>query len=443
MPPDLVSLICDAEAFVSVRPLTRKIAAVTAAAALVLSGCGRFAPSSPASGTKVLRMWTEQYTGGNAGLEAALKAFTAKTGIKVQYTAYSTDGLKQALKNAEGTSAMPDVFQSWTGIGLTGPYMEAKAVEPLGKYYAKYGWTSKLLPGAVKIATFNGQKMAVPFDIHGMAIVYRKDLFAKAGITTLPTTYSQLLADNAKLKAHGIIPFSLAGQFSWDTMRLLDSLLDMECGAATFDQLRALKLSWTKTPCAQAGFTQLRTWVKNYLPSDYMGLNPNSNQQYTAMLAGKAAMTIDGDWSVRMLQQDKQNLSNWGFFPFPTGTGQLAYFTESLWMSSTSPNKNEAAELINFLVSKPIQEKYFNQLNTIVSPTKGVTTPASVDPLTRQWIATISKYSSVFQPSDQAFPPTVAADYLQNQDDVVLGKETPAQAVAAFQTDISNYESSK
>jgi raffinose/stachyose/melibiose transport system substrate-binding protein len=408
----------------------------------LLAACGRFTPASSSSGKKSLRFWTEQYTGGNAGLEAALKSFTAKTGIKVQYTAYSTDGLKQALKNAEGTSAMPDVFESWTGIGLTGPYMQAKAVEPLGKYYKQYGWSSKLLPGAIKLATFNGQKMAVPYDIHGMAIVYRKDLFAKAGITSLPTTYAELLADNAKLKAHGIMPFSLAGQFSWDTMRLLDSLLDTKCGAATFDQLRALKLSWTKTPCAEAGFAELQTWVKDYLPADYMGLNPNSNQQYTAMIAGKAAMTIDGDWSVRMLQEDKQNLSNWGFFPFPTGTGQLAYFTESLWMSSTSPNKGDAAQLMNYLVSKPVQEKYFNQLNTIVSPTKGVTTPASVDPLTRQWIATISKYSKVFQPSDQAFPPAIAADYLQNQDDVVLGKESPAQAVAAFQSEIDNYKAS-
>ena len=98
---------------------------------------------------------------------------------------------------------------------------------------------------------------------------------------------------------------------------------------------------------------------------------------------------------------------------------------------------------MNYLVSKPVQEKYFNQLNTIVSPTKGVTTPASVDPLTKQWIATISKYSQVFQPSDQAFPPAIATDYLQNQDDVVLGKESPAQAVSAFQADIDNYKASQ
>lgn len=424
-------------------PHARRIVAIAVVVTFLLSACGRFTGSSASGGTKTLRMWTEQYTGGNAGLQSTLKAFTAKTGIKVQYTAYSTDALKQALKNAEGTSAMPDVFQSWTGIGLTEPYMEAKAVEPLGKYYAKYGWSARLLPGAVRIATFDGQKMAVPFDIHGMAIVYRKDLFAKAGITTLPTTYAELLNDSAKLKAHGITPMSLAGQYSWDTMRLLDSLLDTKCGAATFDQLRALKLSWTHTACAEAGFAALQTWVKNDVPADYMGLNPNSNLQYTAMIAGKAAMTIDGDWSVRMLQQDKQNLSNWGFFPFPTGTGQLAYFTESLWMSSTSPNKGEAAQLMNYLVSKDVQEKYFNELNTIVSPTRGVPTPASVDPLTRQWIATISKYSQVFQPSDQAFPPTVAASYLRNQDDVVLGKETPAQAVTAFQADINTYESTK
>jgi raffinose/stachyose/melibiose transport system substrate-binding protein len=423
--------------------LTRRAVVLAAAAALLLSACGRFTGSSGSSSSKTLTFWTEQYTGGQTGLKQALAQFTRKTGIKVQYTAYSTDALKQALKNAEGTSAMPNVFQSWTGIGLTGPYMEAHAVEPLAKYYAKYHWSAELAPGAIRLATFNGQKMAVPFDIHGMAIVYRKDLFAKAGITTLPTTYAALLADNAKLKAHGIMPMSLAGQYSWDTMRLLDSLMETKCGATTFDELRALKLNWTKTPCATTAFAALRTWVKEYIPSDYMGLNPNSNDQYTAILAGKAAMTIDGEWSVRMLQADKQNLSNWGFFPFPTGTGRLSYFTESLWISSTAPDKNAAAELINFLVSKPIQEKYFNELNTVVSPNIHVSTPASVDPLTRQWISTITKYTQVFEPSDQAFPPVIAASYLRNQDDVVLGSETPAQAVAAIQKDIDTYESTK
>src|SRR5689334_11325966 len=199
----------------------RPLAVLAVGLALAPSACSRFTGDSGSSGDKTLTMWTEQYDGGNDGLKAALADFTAKTGIKVKYTAYATDALKQALKNAEGTKAMPDVFQSWTGIGLTGPYLKANAVEPLDSYYSKYHWDARLLPGAVNIATFSGKKMAVPFNIHAMAVVYRKDLFAKAGITDTPTTYDALLADMVALQAKGITPFSLAGKFSWDTMRLL------------------------------------------------------------------------------------------------------------------------------------------------------------------------------------------------------------------------------
>ncbi len=44
---------------------------------------------------------------------------------------------------------------------------------------------------------------------------YRKDLFAKSGITSAPTTIPQLESDNAKLKAHGITPIGLGGQAQW------------------------------------------------------------------------------------------------------------------------------------------------------------------------------------------------------------------------------------
>ena len=51
----------------------------------------------------------------------------------------------------------------------------------------------------------------MPYDQHVVGFWYRKDLFAKAGITTPPTTIPQLEADDAKLRAHGIAPIGLGG----------------------------------------------------------------------------------------------------------------------------------------------------------------------------------------------------------------------------------------
>ena len=44
---------------------------------------------------------------------------------------------------------------------------------------------------------------------------YRKDLFAKAGITSAPTTMTQLDADVTKLKAANIEPIAVGSKDKW------------------------------------------------------------------------------------------------------------------------------------------------------------------------------------------------------------------------------------
>jgi raffinose/stachyose/melibiose transport system substrate-binding protein len=278
-----------------------------------------------------------------------------------------------------------------------------------------------------------------------MGIVYRKDLFAKAGITTLPTTLAEFVTDMNMLKAHGIIPLAFAGSQPWDTMRLLDSLLDTECGAATFNALRNLQLNWTTTPCAAAGYNLLASWIKDgYFPNGFMAWNPSSNAMYTPMFADKAAMTIDGDWSVTTLQQGKQNLADWGIFAFPTGTGQLYGFTESLWISSQSTKKADAAKLINYLVSAPVQQKYFNELGTTVSPTVGVKPPASLNSYSTAWYNLFNSgdFNTMYLPSDEAFPPDIVTAYELQMQKVELGQENGTKAVANLQAAINTYKAS-
>jgi raffinose/stachyose/melibiose transport system substrate-binding protein len=418
------------------------LAAVATMAAV--ASCSRFTPSTGTTGSDEISFWVPD-TGGTPGLEPALAAFTKQTGIKVKLYEYPNDDVSDTPQHAIGTKTFPDVLQFWTGIGLSEPFLEAKAVAPLNSFYTQLGWNTSLLSTGVSIATFSGQKLAVPYQVHGMGIVYRKDLFAKAGITTLPTTLAEFVTDMNTLKAHGIIPLSFAGSQPWDTMRLLDSLLDTECGAATFNALRNLQLNWTTTSCAAAGYNLLASWIKDgYFPSGFMAWNPTSNAMYTPMFADKAAMTIDGDWSLTTLQQGKQNLADWGIFPFPTGTGQLYGFTESLWISAQSTKKPDAAKLINYLVSVPVQQKYFNELGTTVSPTVGVKPPASLNSYSTAWynLFNSGNFNTMYLPSDEAFPPDIVTAYELQMQKVELGQENGTKAVANLQAAINTYKAS-
>ena len=46
----------------------------------------------------------------------------------------------------------------------------------------------------------NGKQYGVPYDLHTVGFWYRKDLFAKAGITSPPATLTDLDSDVTKLK---------------------------------------------------------------------------------------------------------------------------------------------------------------------------------------------------------------------------------------------------
>ncbi len=52
----------------------------------------------------------------------------------------------------------------------------------------------------------NGRQYGVPYDLHTVGFWYRKDLFARAGITSAPSTMDQLNADISALRQHGIVP---------------------------------------------------------------------------------------------------------------------------------------------------------------------------------------------------------------------------------------------
>jgi raffinose/stachyose/melibiose transport system substrate-binding protein len=389
-----------------------------------------------------LKLWANTITSKDQWKSAAAD-FTKKTGIPVTVTFYQNDQFKQQIANATGTSTMPDVFLNWSGIGLLGNIYDAGAIEPMDSYFDKYKWGDRFSKTAIASITLDNKKMGVPFQVQEMAVVYKKKTFEDAGITP-PTTFADLEKVNAELLAKGITPWSFAGKNSWDTMRLADSLLETSCGAKEFDKLRDLKADWKSSSCAKKGFDTFQDWIsKGWLTKDYMGLDPNANDMWKPIFDGTAAMTIDGNWSSGGIKKAGQDPADYSYFVFPSDTDRLAYFATSLYESSSAKNKDGAAKLIDFLTQKSTVEKYPGILNGAISATAGVEPPAGTSDYDLGWIELGKKYTGVYGPSDQAFPPDVAQVFLLNNDKQQLGQATSAQTVAAIQQAAETYKASK
>ncbi|HTV11584.1 MAG TPA: extracellular solute-binding protein [Acidimicrobiales bacterium] len=142
-----------------------------------------------------------------------LAAFTAQTGIKVNYSYIQWDNLQTKIAAAaEANTYFADVADvDWSKVG---EYYESKWFMPLNKYFN----VGALAPQYPQLASFvrNGELLGMPSDISLLVTTVNTKDFAKAGITKMPATLPEYTSDLNALKAKGVvsspldIPFAAA-----------------------------------------------------------------------------------------------------------------------------------------------------------------------------------------------------------------------------------------
>jgi multiple sugar transport system substrate-binding protein len=94
------------------------------------------------------------------------------------------------------------------------PLLNDDLIRPLDDLVAKHG--QSLLPN--QLIKIDGKVMAIAFMGNGQHLFYRKDMLEKAGITTAPTSWDDVLAAAKAIKAAGITDTPLAASVKpgWD-----------------------------------------------------------------------------------------------------------------------------------------------------------------------------------------------------------------------------------
>jgi multiple sugar transport system substrate-binding protein len=194
--------------FTRTRTRIIQLAAVTATVGLALTGCA----STPGASEKTrgetitVALFTPPPTKG-------LAQFTKDTGIKVKWSTIDWDGLqtKIAASSTSKTYFADATDVDWSRVGQLG---KLNWFLPLEKYLPtdKYKSDMPQLPSFM----YDGHVVGVPFDASFLVTTVNKDLFTKAGITTMPTTIDEYTADLKLVKSKGIaknplnIPFAAA-----------------------------------------------------------------------------------------------------------------------------------------------------------------------------------------------------------------------------------------
>ena len=177
------------------------------ATALLVAGCSNGGTSPTASGgTNNLDgvTITVALPADSAPPAASLAAFTAQTGIKVNWVISDWDSLQTKISAAATANTyFADVTNvDWSRVGQLG---KLGWFQPLEKYLD----VNELKADMPQLGSFtlDGHVIGVPYDSSYMVTTVNTDLFTKAGITTMPTTMDEYTKDLKQIKAKGIVEY--------------------------------------------------------------------------------------------------------------------------------------------------------------------------------------------------------------------------------------------
>ncbi|PLW74813.1 ABC transporter substrate-binding protein [Cohaesibacter celericrescens] len=384
-----------------------------------------------------LKLWTLTHDAETArtAWKEIIKGFELKhLDVTVKHEMRGTDEHKAALRVSAASDKGPDIFFMWAGLGLGGEFVNAGLSKPLDDAYAKYGWDDRFISSSLGFTKqYAGGRHGVPFTFHGEALYYNKALFEKAGIEALPATYEDLKAVAKKLKDAGIPAITFGGTVNWHVMRLMDVILEAQCGPEKHDALKGMKADWASEACATASFADLADWSQNYILSPFMGID--QSQSFNLFNANRAAMMLEGDWLVDQIEEAGR-VDDFGLFAFPTGYDRLYGFAENLYVSSRSEVPDTAAAFLNYFSSDEVQQKYYSSFSS--SSVNQHVTYANQNVIDKKWSSIFGAYGETFVNGDQAFPLDVTTEYFRLINEVASGHLDAPEAAKAMQTFIDN-----
>jgi N,N'-diacetylchitobiose transport system substrate-binding protein len=298
---------------------------VVLATALVAAACGGGASTNNAADeTGTLTVWLMNGSAPASvidGVNADFKAKYPNVTVKVELQQWGDIGTK--LDTGFAGSNPPDVVE--LGNTLVAKYAAAGALSDISGKKSSFDNSSTWLQSLTDSCTLGGKLYCVPYYAGSRAIIYRKDLFASAGVQP-PDSLDGLLTVGQKLMAaHSSDPnFSalyFPGKYWYAALPFI-----WDNGGDIATQSGGKWQGSLNTSDSQQGLTTLSKLVSSLSKADKTG---DEAKQDAAFAQGHIAMIIANGWEVGVITDPKAGdpklADKLGAFPIPSHkAGQTA-----------------------------------------------------------------------------------------------------------------------
>ncbi len=282
--------------------------------------------------------------------------------ISIQHTGGKSD---QDIFRAVNSDTAPDMAIT-SGPDNVAKFCSANTYMDLATYLQRdnIDLAATVPDAALRYTSYNGDQCSLPVLSDAYGLYYNKDMFAKAGITGVPKTLSELQTDAKKLtvfnpdgsiKVAGYVPL----QSFYESTQLYNGDYS---GGIWYDQ------NGNSAFASDPSWANLLQWEKGFIADVYGPDGYHKLQEFFSKLGGpdsewssahgfetqQVAMTMDGEWRVAFIADDGSNV-NYGTAPFPVaddtpdlyGAGQIG--GDVVGIPSNAKNPDAAWLLLKYL----------------------------------------------------------------------------------------------
>ena len=279
----------------------------------------------------------------NADYEGVYHVTPVTTNLEEYYT---------KLNALVASGQTPDVFIVSPGPNLD-VYVEPGVTADLTDYLKQDGWMDTFNggEGAFSQQTYDGKIYAVPLNIAAACVFYNTEMFANAGIDTMPTDWDGMMDACQKLQDAGYTPLTISAGTAWCLSMLAGYLCDAE--GVDLDAINAGTAHWTDPNVVSATNKMLE--ISKYFQPTAAG---DTNDVATANFYNEeAAMLIQGSWAIAQINGSNPDFeSKCGVFAFPGTDGRVIAKSDSLAMSSTTEHPEAVIAFMKYFTDDTAQK---------------------------------------------------------------------------------------
>lgn len=325
----------------------RKVLALILAAALMLSACVIAQAEDVVELEYVIH---KSEAAAIEGMQTVIDQFNAANpGIHITLT--PTPDFATVIQTRAQTNEMPDLFSCVTNNMYEIMFEDGLIMDLTGQPFL-----ANVEDETLKLSEYDGKNWRLPYSLSCYGLYIRTDIFEAQGLAW-PTTWDELMDVCEKLTAAGITPFALPDKtMVYQRMeRMMSFIADDD---AEFKQIAAGELE-AKDSKVLTAYANASLQLASYMTPESLGAE--YTESYQALLAGEAAMTINGQWSLTTLKEYDPDVQI-ALIPLPNPTGEesevVVSIDTSFCISTSTKHPEECLKFLEFLSETETAQAY-------------------------------------------------------------------------------------